>query len=258
MIDAGNSQGYARHTSTGDVNGDTLVDLYVSNDDEGDNQLFIGHRDANTGAWDGFEEQKTGVAVESGGRSQHSAMTDINGDGRVDLLVSNGKESDMQTNHLFLGVVQGTTSAFVNVDTAAAVTALGVFSHCVVQDFNGDGAVDLYISSAMEGKNNSLYLGNRGIHSTHVVEDPPSESSTHVAMGDVNGDAIIDLYVAPNAYRSNRLFLGDADGNEGYTEETQGSAVNEASLSIHTAMVDLDGDENLISSAMVGKTNFND
>jgi hypothetical protein len=138
--------GRALHCLRGaQMNGDGHVDLYMNNDQEQNNQIFLGD---GTGA---FTEVQVGAAVSSGGKSQRALAADFNNDGIVDLYVQNW----MQRNQMFIG--NGDASFVAALDTLPSKGAHPT-NDAEAADFNGDGLLDLYVSNGTPSPQ-QLYLG---------------------------------------------------------------------------------------------------
>jgi hypothetical protein len=219
----------SQHTVVVDVNGDSHADLFVANyrannyiGRSGKRQLFIGN-----GKGD-FVEVTDGPAVTSGGESCHTAAIDANGDGSIDLYVTNADAS----NQMFLGNGNGEF-------TELLPTLGGYARHAAVLDANGDAISDLYISKY---GNNQLLLGD-GAGSfadaywsgSAVTSD---RQSHHAAVLDCNGDGNDDLYVSN--YGNNQLLLSDGTGT--FTEVSDDDAVTSGGISYHAAILDANGD----------------
>jgi hypothetical protein len=147
-----------------------------------------------------------------GSNSQALALGDFNGDGRIDILVSNTAEATLS---LFLGNGDGTFHQ------ARPVALGGASTGIVVGDFNGDGIPDLAVAienSASDHGTISILLGNgdgtfRAQPSLDVGNFPWS-----VVAADCNGDGILDLAVSnSNLDHSTQkstvsILLGNGDG----------------------------------------------
>ena len=140
-----NTPGWSQHTAVLDLNGDGLPDLYVANHDSTSNQLFFAD-----GAG-GFVEETEGPAV--GGTSissTHTAVSDFNGDGVLDLYVSNQDEN----NQLFYsdgagGLIEETEGpAVTNTADNSKHTAVG-FAMRRSDESNDDTTVIGYIADSM-------------------------------------------------------------------------------------------------------------
>ena len=128
------------------------------------------------------------------------AVGDFNGDGTLDLLESNG----FNTNTVSLGRGDGTFQTTQLYDFNANLAAFNL----VTADFNGDGFPDLAqaVSGTAGGVNESGKIAiNLG--SSHGVPGATSYATAStcsanyvwwVATGDVNGDGIADLVAALN------------------------------------------------------------
>lgn len=113
---------------------------------------------------------------------------DVNGDHRLDLIVTGAVSTTQSFVATLMGNGDGTFSAPMESLISGAIPNVGVLA-----DFNGDGALDLVYASATSV--HSL-LGN-GDGTFHVG---PSSALSQiglgaVAAGDFNGDGIIDLVV---------------------------------------------------------------
>jgi hypothetical protein len=136
------------------------------------------------------------------------AVGDLNGDGKLDLVVVNHDGNDVS---IFLGNGNGTFQS-------AANYAVGTSPDCVaLGDFNGDGSLDLAVGNSGSG-NLSILLGNGngtfGLASTvSLVSDEP----TSVAVGDFNRDGKLDLVtvnggLAGHGFGYSNVLLGNGNG----------------------------------------------
>jgi hypothetical protein len=140
----------------------------------------------------------------TGSRSQAVASVDLNGDGKLDLVVAN---LDSATVSIFLGDGSGGFSAHVDFATGLYPNAL------VIRDFNGDGKPDLALANGSGTV--SILLGNGDGSFQPHVDYPVGPASFALAVGDFNGDGKLDLAVANN--NSNQsgtvsVLLGNGDG----------------------------------------------
>src|SRR5713226_512724 len=119
------------------------------------------------------------VTYDAGGLYSHSvAVADVNGDGKLDLLVSNFASSNTG---ILLGNGDGTFLPAVTLSGAGAVA---------VSDLNHDGKLDLLLAS---GGNVAVLLGNGdGTFQTAVTYDSggQGEGERLIVVADVNGDGI--------------------------------------------------------------------
>ena len=82
-------------------------------------------------------EVTSGAAVSGSQYSSHTAIADLNGDGKPDLYTSNHG----QPNRLLLADGKG---GFAEVTSGAAVSGRDNSHHTAIADLNGDGKPDLY------------------------------------------------------------------------------------------------------------------
>ncbi|MGC2422757.1 MAG: FG-GAP-like repeat-containing protein [Nitrospirota bacterium] len=133
------------------------------------------------------------------------AVGDFNGDGKLDLSVTNYNDNTVS---ILLGNGDGTFLIFNSNTTGNYPTSV------TVGDFNGDGKLDLAVANY--GSNTvSILLGNGdGTFKTHVDYATGSYPQS-VAVGDFNGDGKLDLAVAndvTSGYVSVSVLLGNGSG----------------------------------------------
>jgi Big-like domain-containing protein/VCBS repeat protein len=170
------------------------------------------------------------MTYDSGGADAYSvAIADVNGDGKLDLVVANcgpsGSGGCGSTVHgvvsVLLGNGDGTFQAAVTYDSGG----LNAFS-VAVADVNGDGTADVLVASDRDVYYNStsgmlgVLLGNGdGTFQKAVTYLTGGLGSTSVVVVDVNRDSKLDLLIANGACKPNNnyggcvgVLLGNGDG----------------------------------------------
>jgi len=177
---------------------------------------------------DGSFLQTSSLSV--GGRPHYMQTADLNGDGRLDLVIGRFEADDFQ---VAFGQGDGTFQTYTNyaVGDGALGAALG--------DFNGDGKLDLAISTYYANRL-SIFIGQGGgafvTGTNYAVGSRPYE----VAMGDFNKDTRLDIAVACAEGDRVDVLLGQGDGTfAGPASYAAGDGPNSV------AVADLDADGKL-------------
>jgi uncharacterized membrane protein len=186
-----------------DVNGDGNLDLIIANEEqsktdlEGSISVMLGRGDGTFHA---------AVNYRSGGESAYSiVVADVNGDGKLDLVVANGCfGSDCSTGSVgvLLGKGDGTFKKAV-IYRSGAASVFG--SHVAVGDLNGDGKLDLAVATTGSGCGSGCPEGLIGIllgngdgtfKKAKTYRTGGFDGIGWVEIADVNGDKKPDLVVA--------------------------------------------------------------
>jgi len=177
----------------GDFNGDGKLDLSVSIGNPGalgpgTVSIFLGNGDGT------FQAAMNYIA---GSDPYAVAVGDFNGDGKLDLVVTDVFGNDVG---VLLGNGDGTFQPAL--DFGVGGSPLSV----VVGDFNGDGILDLAVASN-DDRDVSVLLGN----GNGAVNYGTGLSPWGLVAGDFNGDGKLDL--ALPAFQQNvGILLGNGDG----------------------------------------------
>src|SRR5207249_4538255 len=119
----------------GDVNGDGKLDLVTANYGSNNVTVLLGNGN-------GTFTAASGSPVTVGFAPNSVALGDVNGDGKLDLVVANG---DSNTLTVMLGIGDGTFTA-----AAGSPVAVGSGPHSVaLGDLNGDGKLDLVAANSL-------------------------------------------------------------------------------------------------------------
>jgi len=191
--------------AVGDFNGDGKVDLAVVNFGDWNIYVLLGDGDGT------FQAARSVYVASGGGFPWYVVAADFNGDGKLDLAVSNYQDNSLS---VLLGNGDGTFQApqTTPVGTNPAKIAVG--------DFNGDGKPDLAVSSVANGTVSVLLGKGDGTFLPPLVT-PAGANPWYFAVGDFNGDGKLDLAVADygcpldcNRSPSNTVtvLLGNGDG----------------------------------------------
>lgn len=169
-------------------------------------------------------------------------VADVNGDGKLDLIVSGSKDSTTYFAATMLGNGDGTFQAPIETDLAGHIP-----QSVLLADLNGDGILDLAFASGMGVQ---ALLGNgdgtfREGPTTTLNEIPLNV----VATGDFNKDGKADLVVTvydlfTTGFDFVVLLPGNGDGSFGAQKMVNGSGSSFVGT-ITAAVGDFDGDGNL-------------
>jgi hypothetical protein len=187
--------------AAGDFNGDGIPDLAVANFNPGNSQqgtlsILLGKGD---GSFQAPQSYNTGWAASS------VIVADFNGDGHPDLAVFGYDNSGKNTVSILLGNGDGT---FQNPQDFVLSSAGSV----ATGDFNGDGILDLAITSFNAGTV-SIWLGNGdGTFHPNGLSYSVGSIPNSVTVGDVNGDGNLDLAVTSEDAGVS-ILLGNGDGS---------------------------------------------
>ena len=157
---------------------------------------------------------------------------DVNGDGRVDIIVANYTSNNVS---VFLGNGNGTYQTPLTFSVSSNPTSV------VVDDFNNDCKLDIATSSF--SSNDICVLLNTGIDGANTVSFGPQILSAAgngikaLAKLDFNGDKNVDLISVNSKSNNISLLLGNGDGTFSI-RKTFAVGTNPVALAIG----DLDGD----------------
>jgi hypothetical protein len=182
-----------------DVNGDGIPDLIVG--DSGTYPYTNGGVAVLLGNGDGTFQPPIVTLLNNS--TQLVAVTDVTGNGKLDLVVNFGQSS---TAAVLLGNGDGTFQAPIPAPPGSGLSSLQVV------DVNGDGKPDLITFNTFDGSVN-VFLGNGDGTFQNGLRTDVGQYPTAVAVTDLNGDGIPDLVVAEGiqTYQLSR-FLGNGDG----------------------------------------------
>jgi hypothetical protein len=255
---------YATSVAVGDLNGDGHPDVVVANSCEnasncsngGGVSVLLGYGDGTLQA---------PVIYSSGGVAASSvAIADVNGDGRLDVVVANeclsttGCDSGGVT--VLLGNGDGTFQSGVSYPAGygAASVAIG--------DVNGDGRPDLVVANQYECSNCSnggvsVLLGNGdGTFQAPATSTSGGVAATAVKIADVNGDGHPDLVIS-NQYQCGNCSNGEVSvllnkGNGTFQAPIKNTSGGYAALSVAIGDVNADGRPDVIVTNLCANVNI--
>jgi hypothetical protein len=130
------------YVAIGDINNDKVADLVMTHTERSELTVLTASSNRN------FTEV-TGSPFNLGNNAWHVAMTDVNGDGKLDVLAA--ADSGIR---VMLGDGKG---QFASAPGSPFLTGRGTW-HLAMVDVNGDGRADV-VTSNLESKNVSVLLG---------------------------------------------------------------------------------------------------
>jgi len=197
-----------RPVTVGDLNGDNWPDFIIGTCCNGI-QVWT----SNSGDGSFTPGQVFSLTPGPGGPSVgQGVITDLNGDGKADYVVSSGQNGGA---NIFFGNGNGTlqTPGTFLPNAAASVA---------VADVNGDGRPDLLMgNSAVGSQGLFVYLNSGGgVFSAPTLYAIPGFASgftggCSVAVADINGDGILDAVLTNTNSNSIAVLLGNGTGGFG-------------------------------------------
>jgi hypothetical protein len=214
-----------RSIALADLNGDGYLDVFIANDQIGNDVGCPNEVWFNDG---------TGKLIDSGQRlgnlaSSEVALGDIDGDGDIDAVVANLHDvnGNNQPNEIWLNDGKGNfTNSGVN---------LGRRSYCVIlADVNNDGKSDIILDCV-------IWINNGNLRFTKSTQT--FSSGRRLYFGDFDGDGNLDAFVlkgGPAGDGPNEIWYNDGKGNFTDSGQRLGN-----SCGYSAAIDDIDGDGDL-------------
>jgi hypothetical protein len=227
----------------GDYDDDGDLDLFVANQRGADNRLY-----RNEGGGD-FRRVLDSPAVHDGGRSFSALWVDIDGDGRLDLHVQNGRDGNGgQVDFVYRNRGDGELERVLDVPFAGEALPSG---GAAWGDHDRDGDPDLFLPVYASGEPNRLYRNDGGWAFTEVAAEAglaphplPFSPPTSVARWvDHDSDGDLDLFVGNT--RGTIDFLYENDGSGHFRRSPAGRLGLDATYVSDATWADLDNDADL-------------
>ena len=203
--------GWSTGATMADVNGDGLLDIYVSQVADlpgttGKNKLYLNLGDGK------FREAGAEFGLDFKGYSTHAVFFDYDRDGDLDMYLLNHnvkspevfaragarEKIDPSGDKLFKNLASEGKTGFEDVTEASGIysSILGFGLGVSVEDFDGDGWLDIYVSNDFT-ENDYLYLNQQdGTFREALNELIPNTS--RYSMGndaaDLNGDGLPEIF----------------------------------------------------------------
>ncbi|CAF3308762.1 unnamed protein product [Rotaria sp. Silwood2] len=216
--------------ATGDIDGDTYVDIIVAFNVSNKVAVFYGR--GNT-----IPTLVPNILLNAAGATPESVTTaDVNGDGKADVIVAYSVANNVAVFLSGSSAMSTSPSTFLNISGAASPVSV------TTADVNGDGKVDIIV--AYNASNNVGVFLNSGAGTFTAQANPltiaGATSPVSVTAGDVNGDSKADIIVTYKGSNNVGVFLNSGTG----TFTAQGSPLTIAGaispVSVTTA--DINGD----------------
>jgi hypothetical protein len=223
--------------AAGDFNSDGRVDLMVTLNTP---QLSLALL---TGTGTGSFNAPTFFPNTSGFDSPAIVATDLNGDGRLDLVVMHNIACftapcrSARSITILLGNGNGTFQTPSEVDVGTGPSSMAVV------DLNRDGIKDVAIGggntelSVLLGVGNGTFVRQPVV--TLVAGGDPFSASNDVGVGDLNRDGILDLVVPLGNGHGNAILIGNGNGTFQVSSRIQ---IDETFAPLHVAVADYNRD----------------
>jgi len=223
--------------AAGDFNSDGRMDLMVTLNTPQFSLALL------SGTGTGTFNAPTFFPNTSGFDSPAIAATDLNGDGRLDLVVMHNIACftapcrSARSITVLLGNGDGTFQTPSEIDVGTGPCSMAVV------DLNRDGIKDVAIGggntelSVLIGVGNGTFVRQPVV--TLVAGGDPFSASNDVGVGDLNRDGILDLVVPLGNGHGNAILIGDGNGTFQVRSRIQ---IDETFAPLHVAVADYNRD----------------
>jgi len=222
----------------GDFDGDGALDMAVTTDGNGVQDLVELHR----GNGDGTFALAGSVLMPNSSSPHGLVTTDVDGDGDTDVVVGLADTGQV--------VLLSNLGGFAFAQTSSAATGGQESRSLVGGDLDGDGDMDF--AMANRDSNDVSVVLNSGGTLVAAGRVPAGQEPRDVAIGDFDGDGIADLAASSHDDRTVRVLTGNGSG--GFTAG-QVLSVPAGTRPQGMAAADVDGDGDMDVLAGTGDDN---
>ena len=251
----------------GDINNDGLLDIYFTSN-LNKNKLYL-----NKG---NFEFEDITEKANVGGEKSWStgvSLTDINGDGYLDIYVSNSGDikGDNKQNELF---INNGNLTFTEKAEEYGLDDKGYSTHAAFFDYDNDGDLDCYLlNNSYKGgfRITSIGKDQRPVRDSvggdkffrnenGIFKDISEEAGIYgsiigfglgVTVGDVNNDGWMDIYVSNDFFERDYLYINQKNGTFSEELENQIRSISAASMGADMADINNDGKSDIFITDML-------
>jgi len=215
---------YSRNVDWIDFNNDGLLDIFVTNENNQNENLYLNNGDGT------FTTASVPSLLQNGGRTAGSNWEDIDNDGDFDVLLINWSN---QRNHLLINNGDGT---FTKLNEPPFTTDISNSFGSSVGDIDNDGDLDIIISRAFttQKTTNLLYINNNDGTFTKSNDAAVQDSgwTYGVSFGDYDNDGWLDLFEARcfNENENNVLFHNNGGNNNWIVLNLEGIISNKSAI----------------------------
>ncbi len=234
-----NDMGFSSGSAWADFNNDGLLDVFIPNQREQDNFLYLNQGKGS------FLELKNALPSKEGGSSFASSWGDIDNDGYVDLFVANGGLTRRQKDFLYKNHKGNSFELLANspVTENEFQSGGGTFV-----DYDLDGDLDLYVAGRPVRMYKNLGRGNFEKDTvplfTYEVPSTASSGISYIgftgAWADFDNDGDWDLFQSFNRAEPNRMYANQGNGR--FDRCDCGDLSKNSSTAFHSLWADLNND----------------
>ena len=196
-----------------------------------------------------FTKITSGPYVTSDGDSRSVNWVDVNDDGFIDCMITNGPTGG-QDNFLY---INNGTGGFTALTGDTIVKDNKPSDGATWADSDNDGDLDCYVANWYNTKN--LFYNNTGVGAFTQTQNAIETSGGYcetASWGDYDNDGLLDLYVTRSGgtIATNKNLLFHNEGGNAFTKVLTGTPVTDAfiSRSVNWTDIDSDGDLDLFVS----------
>lgn len=191
-----------------------------------------------------FTKITSGPFVTTDGDSRSVNWVDINGDGFIDCMITNGPATG-QDNFIY---INNGTGGFTALTGDTIVNDNKPSDGATWADSDNDGDLDCYVVNWYNTKN--LFYNNTGVGAFTQTQNAIETSGGYcetASWGDYDNDGLVDLYVARSGgtLATNKNLLFHNDGGNAFSKVLTGAPVTDAYVSRSVNWTDIDSDGDL-------------
>jgi gliding motility-associated-like protein len=239
------------HVVAGDVDADGFQDLVITKGGASNrNTVFVVRNTSTTGGSVSLNLTPFSLPLETNNVALRSALRDLNGDGRPEIVVTN------LTNNVIY-IFQNDplkplgANPFITTPLKITVTDMSTTYGLDVQDFNGDGKADILLNAVASA--NHYILPNRT--SSNTIDFGPAQRITlagqlrNVTSADVNNDGKLDLITTSTGTNIVNVLINQSSGSTfAFSSTPIQLAADNAPWGVSIADMEGDGDPDIIVS----------